>query len=326
MVFSSEYNKYVLDVQNTMLSCLEYKSKFLKKIANYAPISNGKMVRAVLLFAFAKLSGNLSDECYKKAVNFGAVIELLHLATLVHDDVIDFSDKRRGKPTLHSEYGNRLAILAGDLLFSVSFKLMSFSGGSAEILQAISLACENLVCGEMEEENLTGNVKITREDYLVIIHKKTAELFQVACKIGAIISNSKFVDIAEDFGLNIGMSFQIIDDAIDYFSTEKKSKKMQYGDLISKKCTLPILLLRAACDKEELQKIDSYFTNSDKILNPGDIEEISKMMERYEINEKMREESWVYLSKAQENLGVFPKSADREMILSFMNDFNIRYS
>lgn len=321
-LINADYKKYISDVKNGMLDVLKYQSEIVQNIINYIPLG-GKMVRSMLLFAITKLCNDESD--YKTSVDFGIVIELLHLATLVHDDVIDSADKRRGVKSINAESSNRIAILAGDLLFSNSFKLMSFIPNSTEAIRIISLACEKLVCGEIEEEILINSFDITIEQYLDIVDKKTASLFEVGCKIGTIITNSneELIRNAGDFGRNIGIAFQIMDDKIDYFSQEKQMGKKQYADLIAKKMTIPLILLKQECDQNELDILQSCINNQCEI-DQEKTDAIINMMNKYNIENKLQNIAMSYISEAKECIMQFAKSDNRTEILSFIDNFCLR--
>jgi len=324
MILELDYKNYIADVKNLMFKSLSYDSIHVRNIVSNIPLSNGKMVRALILFCIAKMLKNLTLEEKNKCVNFATSIELLHIATLIHDDVIDESVKRRGEKSLNSVCKNRLAILAGDVVFSTSFRLMTSQDNSEDLMRIVSHACEDLVCGEIEEEILIANKDVTKVEYLSVIDKKTARLFEAAAKIGASISSSILVELAGQFGKNIGIAFQIIDDGIDYFSTEGESGKPQFSDIKSKKITIPLILLREKCEVEEFNFIEEFF--STKEIVDLDIAKVLNLMKKYDIKNKIYDEAKKYIDIAKNAIFNFKESKDKQIILKLLDDLTYRKS
>ncbi|QED22833.1 polyprenyl synthetase family protein [Candidatus Deianiraea vastatrix] len=318
-----DYKDYLFDVKGFIANNLSYDSPFVKDIVSKIPYSSGKMTRSLILYSLSKISSDIDENIRNKAVLFGSIIEILHLATIVHDDVIDDSSQRRGSLTLNKAETNRISILAGDILFSTSFKLMAAQNDN-EITKIIANACEDVVCGEIEEEILISNSDIQMQDYLTIIDKKTARLFEISAEIGSIIANSNLVEKAKIFGKNIGIAFQIIDDLIDYFSTEKDSGKPQFSDIKTKKFTIPVIMLKQYATQDEMNTVNQIFTNKNHTASEDDINAILALMNKYEIKSKIIDESEKYVNLAKDALLTFNDSKDRSIMLQFLNEISYR--
>lgn len=220
---------------------------FINLIAKHVAFE-GKRMRPTILILIAKLLKAEDDEsCIIAATG----VELIHLASLLHDDVIDQSNFRHNKETAHIIFGNQQTILAGDFLFAESFKKMT-ELQNLEILNIISETSGILASGELQQLQIKEKFfELTLEDYYNIIYKKTASLFEASAKIGAILSNPSFELQAGQFGKSIGMAFQIIDDLLDYFSSN--TKKKIGTDFYEGKITLPIIF--ALSEKSTLNKV-----------------------------------------------------------------------
>ena len=228
----------------------------IHKMTSYHLKSGGKRIRPLLTLASAKLCG------YKEGnrdINLAACVDLIHNATLLHDDVIDDSKIRRGTKTSNSIWGNQSSILVGDYLFSRCFEMM-VDDGSVEILKLLSSTSSKIAQGEVLQLEYKGEIDILEETYFDIINSKTAALFAAAAKVGACITNKnkKEKDALESYGRNLGLAFQIADDALDYFSTKTIFGKEIGKDFFEGKVTLPIIFLCQKAKNSEklyLQKI-----------------------------------------------------------------------
>ena len=218
-------------------------------------LNKGKKLRPIYLFLLSKSLGYFKDDI----VDFGVIVELLHNASLVHDDIIDHSPKRRGENTFNSVYGNNIAVLLGDLLFLFSNKL-AVEKRNFEILDVLVEKNENLLIGEIEEGLNTGNIDLTEDEYIEIIKNKTASLFELVGEISCILSETKdkICESIREMSSSLGLSFQIIDDVLDFTSEAKKVGKPIMNDLREKTLTLPIIFaLRKNSDLKN--KIKEFF-------------------------------------------------------------------
>ena len=229
------------DVSQLIKYKLASEINLIHKMTDYHVKSGGKRIRPLLTLASAQLCGY---EGGNRDINLAACIELIHNATLLHDDVIDNSQLRRGIKTANSVWGNQSSILVGDYLFSRCFEMM-VEDGNLEILKLLSSTSALISQGEILQLQHKGEVDMLEETYLKIISSKTASLFLAAAKIGPIISGkeNKYKDALESYGKNLGLTFQIADDALDYNSDLKLFGKNIGNDFFEGKITLPIILL-----------------------------------------------------------------------------------
>jgi len=233
-------------VDELIKQSLSSKEQSIDIIGNYIISAGGKRMRPLFAILSAKLFGYEATHHIKIA----AAIELIHTATLFHDDVVDESKMRRGRATANEKWGNKHAVLVGDFLFSQAFKLM-VATDSLEVLDTLSRASSVIAEGEIKQLTNIRNVDITREEYVEIVKAKTAELFGAACKTGAIIAGQSPIiqEKMYEFGVNVGIAFQIIDDVLDYTATD--SGKEIGKDFKEGNITLPVILAYKFVNKNE---------------------------------------------------------------------------
>ncbi len=287
------------------------KIGFIKEIVNYIIKSGGKRVRPVLVILSAKLCGYRGD----KHIPFAAIIEFIHTATLLHDDVVDNAGTRRGASTVNTVWGNEPSVLVGDFLYSKSFELMSRQGNH-EILKIISQATTALSEGEILEIIKTAKIDTTEKDYFDIIGNKTAILFSAACEIGAILGNVPATqrNSLKNFGYKLGIAFQLRDDILDYTSYDEVLGKHVGTDLKEGKITLPLIhALKPATERERLsvEKIIHKKTISQK-----DFEWVSKFINKYNGMRHASATTEKYLDEAKKHLNQFPASRYKDALLS----------
>ncbi len=250
--------------------------KIIKKMVNHIIKSGGKRVRPILVILTSKLCGFKGQ----KHIKYAAVIEFIHTATLLHDDVVDNAEVRRGSPTVNTLWGNEASVLVGDFLYSKSFELMSKDGNS-KIIEAVSGATTILSEGEILELLKTSDPSTTEEEYFDIIYKKTAILFSVACEIGAILAkaDSKKKQLLKEYGKNLGIAFQLVDDLLDYTAQENKFGKQIGTDLKEGKVTLPLIHALRYANEEEKTLIKEKL--ADKSATNDDFEKIKGIIDKY---------------------------------------------
>ena len=224
-------------IRNQLISRVD----LVQEMTSYHLNTGGKRLRALLTLGSAKLCGYLKGG---RDINLAACVELIHAATLMHDDVIDKGEIRRGKKTLNSKWGNQSSILVGDYLLSRCFEMM-VEDGSLEILRLLSSTSAQIAQGEVLQLQHKGEVDMLEETYFKIISTKTAELFSAAAKVGAILGNknNKAKESLEFYGRNLGLTFQIADDTLDYNSDLNLFGKKIGNDFFEGKITLPIIIL-----------------------------------------------------------------------------------
>jgi len=221
----------------------------IEKMSNHHLSSGGKRLRALLTLGSAKLTGYNEN---KRDINLAACVELIHSATLLHDDVIDESELRRGKKTTNSIWGNQSSILVGDYLLSRCFEMM-VEDGDLEILKLLSSTSAKIAQGEVLQLQHKGEADLLEETYIDIINLKTASLFSAATKTGACLSgsNQKEKKALESYGRNLGLAFQIADDALDYYAKEKLFGKEVGKDFFEGKVTLPLITVFQKGNEDE---------------------------------------------------------------------------
>lgn len=230
----------------------------IENIIHYIIKAGGKRIRPYLSVLSAKLFSNLSHEIALT----GAAIEFIHTATLLHDDVVDNGEKRRGKNTAHLVWGNETVILVGDHLFAQAFRIL-VKVKNFDVLETISRAAQMLAEGEVLQLSLKNKMP-TKEDYFSIITSKTASLFSASCKSGAILSGThqENCELMEKFGLNFGLIFQIIDDILDYESNFDTLGKKVGDDFFEGKYTLPVILAYEKLDSANKEKLTAIMQKS----------------------------------------------------------------
>ena len=220
----------------------------IPEVANHLISSGGKRLRPMLTLAMARLSGYSGDGHIK----LSAAVEFMHTATLLHDDVVDQSDMRRGKQAARMLWGNEASVLVGDFLLGQAFKMM-VEVGSLQALDILSSAAAVIAEGEVMQLGAAKNTATNEDEYLAVIHAKTAELFAAACEVGPVLAGKDKSEIAacRSYGMNLGIAFQLVDDALDYGGKSAKLGKNVGDDFREGKITLPVVLsFRRGSDSE----------------------------------------------------------------------------
>jgi len=272
--------------------------------------SGGKRLRPLLLILSAKLCGYQGNE----HIPMASLIEFIHTATLLHDDVVDHAELRRGIESANSKWGNEACVLVGDFLFTRSFSLM-VENGNPKILHTISKATTLMAEGELEELIKTNDLTLTEEDYLSIITRKTAVLFSAASRIGAILGkvDEEKEKALSDFGMDFGVAFQLIDDALDYTSSEEEFGKRIGIDLQDGKVTLPLIYTLRYCHPEEKAYIEKVI-ESDPIERTSFLQ-VVRIIEKYTGLDYTYQMARQYIEKAKKDLLPFSSSAEKEALL-----------
>ena len=281
----------------------------VKKMTEYHIKTGGKRLRALLTLGSAKLCGYSKGS---RDVNLAACVELIHSATLMHDDVIDEGIIRRGKETLNEIWGNHSSVLIGDYLLSRCFEMM-VEDGNLEVLKLLSSTSSKIAQGEVLQLQHKGEVDMLEETYLKIISAKTAELFAASTKVGAILSDveNKEKDALEFYGRNLGLTFQIADDTLDYNSELKMFGKTVGQDFFEGKITLPIILLFQKLDSIEKENLKEVF--SKEIRDKDDFEKTISLIKKYKIIEECYQKAQHYINLASNALTVFEESKDKNI-------------
>ena len=286
--------------------------ELVQKMTEYHIETGGKRLRALLTLGTAKLCGYSKGS---RDINLAACVELIHSATLMHDDVIDEGVLRRGKETLNKIWSNHSSVLIGDYLLSRCFEMM-VEDGNLEVLKLLSSTSSKIAQGEVLQLQHKGEVDMLEETYLKIISAKTAELFAAATKVGAILAdaNDKEKDALEFYGRNLGLTFQIADDTLDYNSELKLFGKKIGQDFFEGKITLPIILLFQKLDLNEKKNLNEMFNK--EIRNRNDFDVIISFIKKYKIIKECYQKAQHYINLASNSLTVFKDSKEKDILKS----------
>ncbi len=292
--------------------------ELVQKMTNYHIETGGKRLRALLTLGSAKLCGYSKGS---RDINLAACVELIHSATLMHDDVIDEGVIRRGKETLNKVWGNHSSVLIGDYLLSRCFELM-VEDGNLEVLKLLSSTSSKIAQGEVLQLQHKGEIDMLEETYLKIISAKTAELFAAATKVGAILSNvdTKEKKALEFYGRNLGLTFQIADDTLDYNSELKVFGKKIGQDFFEGKITLPIILLHQKLGTNEKKILKKIFDN--KFKSKEDFNKVLSMIKKYKIIQECYQKAQHYINLASNSLSIF-KDCKEKNILKNLTSFSL---
>ncbi len=271
LIDSKQLNEYTQpikadldDFDQKLHDQLRGDSPLITSIAQHLLRTKGKRIRPAFLFLSSRAANNFTEH----TVDCSLAIELIHTATLLHDDVVDESMLRRGQETVNSQWTNLISVLMGDYLFAKAFRIM-VEPESVELMRAISRATERVSVGELRQIEETGNYSLSEEEYLAIIADKTASLFNVSCEVGPILGNSgkrerqKFAQ----FGEKIGIAFQIADDLLDFTGDPAVTGKEPGNDVITGKVTLPLIYALKKVGKDTQKEIISYLQDNKESIN-----------------------------------------------------------
>jgi octaprenyl-diphosphate synthase len=273
--------------------------------------SGGKRYRAKLLLLSSKLCGYEGD-CH---ISMASLIEFVHTATLLHDDVVDGAQLRRGSDSANSIWGNEASVLVGDFLFTKCFSLM-VQNGNLKILRALSKATTTMAEGEVEELIRTNDLSLTEEGYLSIITRKTAYLISAAAQIGGILGDApeERESALSDFGMDVGTAFQLIDDKLDYTSNEEEFGKKIGIDLQEGKITLPLIHALQHCDPEERLFIRK--TADAHPITKKAFFKVVEIIEKYRGVDYTLEKAKEYVESAKRRLRPFPPSREKKALFT----------
>jgi len=297
---------------------LSSKVGLVDEMTSYHLRTGGKRLRALLTLGASKICGYSKGS---RDVNLAACVELIHAATLMHDDVIDNSDIRRGKKTINSIWGNQSSILVGDYLLSRCFEMM-VEDGNLEILKLLSSTSAEISQGEVLQLQHKGEIDMLEETYLKIISAKTASLFAAATKVGSILASkeNKVKEALEFYGKNLGLTFQIADDTLDYNSEIKFFGKKIGNDFYEGKVTLPIILLYQKANNNEKVKLKKLFEKNKR--DEEDLKKVLLMIKNYNIISACHTKAEYFINLASNSLSIFEDTKEKE-ILKNLTSFSL---
>ena len=308
-------------VEEKIKNKLTSEVDLVQKISDYHIETGGKRLRALLTLGSSKLCGYLKGG---RDINLAACVELIHGATLLHDDVIDNGNVRRGKKTTNVIWGNQSSILTGDYLLSRCFEMM-VEDGNLEILKLLSSTSAKIAQGEILQLQHKGEVDMLEETYLKIISSKTAVLFSAATKVGAILAerNNKEKEALEFYGKNLGLTFQIADDTLDYNSNINLFGKNTGNDFYEGKITLPIILLFQQANDSEKKQLENIFNKN--IRSENDFSDVLKLISKYKIISKCYKKAEHFINLASNSLSIFKDTGEKK-ILENLTSFSLERS
>lgn len=320
-VFFNWLESDVLEINKKIMNNLLGSASLITDLSNHIINSGGKRIRPLLTVACAKLCKYTGD----RHINLAAVIEFIHTATLLHDDVVDNSKKRRGKLTANLVWDNKSSILVGDYLLSKAFRML-IDDGSTLCLDIISQASLKISHGEVKQLASIKNLFTSETEYLDIITHKTAELFSAACQISGVISeaNSEKQISLTEFGTSLGIAYQIIDDTMDYFSDFSSSGKSTGNDLKEGKMSLPLIICYKRSNSSEKKLIEHIIQKNSS--TQGDFEKIVTLMKKYDIKSDCIKKANYFSTMAKDSLGAFSDSQEKAKIISLVDYLILRKS
>jgi len=280
-------------------------------INQYLQSSGGKRLRPTLLLISAKLVG----EAGPSAIHLGAVVEMLHAATLVHDDVIDGAQTRRGRPSTNIKWGNHTCVLAGDWLYMQAFQI-ALRERSFQILDLLISLTQMMVEGELLQLERIGKIGITEADCMELVDRKTACLFSVCARLGAIAGGAT-PDAQEKLGeyaWNLGMAFQLVDDVLDFTAREKTLGKPVGGDLREGKVTLPLVYALECATPAERRMVETILEQ--RSYDEAPFSRVLGLLEKYRSIERVKERAQTFTDKARSLISEFPDSPYQRALMA----------
>ncbi|MDZ4166040.1 MAG: polyprenyl synthetase family protein [Smithellaceae bacterium] len=306
-----KYGDGLQRVEMYMTSHLHSEVKLIPEVVNHLIGSGGKRFRPLLLLVAADLCGYRGDRCYRLA----SVIEFIHTATLLHDDVVDGASTRRGRDSANHVWGNAASVLVGDFLYSQAFNLLADDGNMA-IMKLLATSTGSMSEGEVFQLIKCGDTGLTEKEYLSIIEKKTSILISAACAIGGILGSRSESEIQSltRFGMRLGSAFQITDDILDYAAEEEEFGKAIGKDLQEGKITLPLIHTLKKCSPRERKLLKEILTGKEPDISRTG--EIMALVERYNGILYASQKAAAHIEEAKELLHAFPDSPARTALFA----------
>ncbi|MGA2192190.1 MAG: polyprenyl synthetase family protein [Nitrospirota bacterium] len=303
------YRKDLVEVEEQIQAGLESRAVLIKQVGNYLLQGGGKRIRPLLLMISANLCGNPGRE----SVRMAAMVEFIHTASLLHDDVVDDADVRRGRAAANNLWGNQATVLVGDFLYSKAL-YDSVQLENHRVLDSISDATRTMSEGEVLQLLKTGDPDITEDEYMEVIKAKTAALISSACRIGAILGSMPIEkeEALAGYGMDVGLAFQLLDDALDYTAKEDKLGKALGKDLGEGKMTLPLIHLVSSSKPEESSRIHDIISAQSQ--RKTDLDFVLSLMKYYRSIEYAVDRATSYIERAKARLAVFPASPHKDAL------------
>jgi octaprenyl-diphosphate synthase len=298
-------------VEREFVQHIQSRVTLIPEIGRYIQKSGGKRVRPAVLLMASRLGGYQGD----RAVLYASVVEFIHTATLVHDDIIDGADLRRGRLAVHSRWGNDITVLLGDYLYIKSMA-MALTHDSIEIIRLLCDVTLRMIEGELYQLTKTGDVDISEEEHFEIIRRKTAFLFGGCAQIGGMLGGvtPERETALRDYGFNLGIAFQLVDDLLDYTADQTALGKPIGGDLREGKVTLPVigLLQRGGEDADQLIRT----IVRERAVSPEQWRELLALLREHRATDLAYDRAVEYANRAKGCLAGFPPSRERDALMA----------
>jgi octaprenyl-diphosphate synthase len=291
--------------------------ELVKKIASHLLFSGGKRMRPLLMIHSARLCGYNSGF----EIEFSTIFEYLHAATLLHDDVVDEAEVRRGKKAAHTKWSAPKVVLTGDFLFATALKIVAKTK-EPDIIRVIANITRDMSQGEIDQMNKKGMLDLSEEEYLSVIERKTAVLIQGACKSGAILANAskEKTDALGQYGFHLGIAFQMVDDLLDYTATKKELGKNPGADMREGKLTLPLIHSLANASQKDKEWMQNAITATQ--FQPDEFERLKEKLYEYKGIEYTQQRAADHVKKAKAYLDVF-KDCQSKQLLCMIADYSM---
>ncbi|MFW6147915.1 MAG: polyprenyl synthetase family protein [Thermodesulfobacteriota bacterium] len=305
-----KFNCHFTRINEELTKVFDTHVSLIEEVGSYSLLGGGKRLRPLFFVLSCKLCHYSDNDMY----SLSAIFECIHAASLLHDDVIDNASVRRGRPAANQVWDVPAAVLVGDFLFSKSSRIAA-EKTHAEFLRVLAETATKMSEGQILEYLNTNNWNMTKSKYLEIISSKTAELMAAACSCGAIVAGASQTDInaLKDFGLNMGMAFQIVDDIFDYSSTVERTGKSIGSDLREGKITLPLIYALDPLMRKERDRLEHLFKNGKP--SEDDYGRITELVRNNGAIGECRKDALGYAGLAEQSLSMFPDSPEKESLL-----------
>jgi octaprenyl-diphosphate synthase len=301
----------LLEIEVALEQNLNPHLDLVSQIAGHILFSGGKRLRPLLMVLSARLCGY--DGNYEKT--FSTIFEYLHAATLLHDDLVDEATLRRGKPAAHSIWGDAIAVLVGDFLLARSLSIAAETN-RPDVIKVVAEITENMSQGEIHQLMKKGCIDLTEKEYMEIIRRKTAVLFQGTCRVGALISgvSKEKEDALAGYGFNLGIAFQMVDDLLDYSQDTTAIGKKVGADLKEGKLTLPVIYSLKSADAKDRIQMEKIIKN--KAFSTEDFDTLIAIMKKYGGQTYTEKVAQKYVKNAKNALETFKHSTTKEILLT----------
>jgi octaprenyl-diphosphate synthase len=288
----------------------ERAQPMVRDVATYVLGSGGKRLRPAFVLLVSRMLGYTGE----RDVRYGAVVEMIHTATLIHDDIIDESDLRRGQPTANNTWGNETTVLVGDWLYTRTMDLC-LELGDVDVMRVLTSATLRMTEGEILADQVRGRLDVDESTYMDITQRKTAELFSAACALPALFQPATLhlTERLLEFGRNVGISFQLVDDLLDFTAARADLGKPVMADLREGRTTLPIILLLPRLNRRNRERLGEVVSHG--VFDAISEDEVLEMVRTSGVLDEVRRRAQEFASRAVEQADAFPRGFERDALI-----------